>query len=235
MSWTMKGFLILLLFITIFKFVSNSNTGRTRIIEASDTNNSIESIYTSFNNSINSISNNTITHKTEFDTDLNHLVVDRNTGRVSSLNRFHWIKISMLNYYSVNVLHRLNFICLFVSSFSRSVSFRHWQKVFIGGRNRLYQLSPDLDIVATAKTGPRNDSKDCSFSECTQNLTRKLTDNINKVLLIDYSTSRLITCGSLFQGICSVRSLQNISSPEQDVVEAIVANSESKCYCEKRE
>lgn len=99
----------------------------------------------------------------------------------------------------------------------------------------MYQLSPDLDIVATAKTGPRNDSKDCSFSECTQNLTRKLTDNINKVLLIDYSTSRLITCGSLFQGICSVRSLQNISSPEQDVVEAIVANSESKCYCEKRE
>lgn len=104
--------------------------------------------------------------------------------------------------------------------------------MFIGGRNRLYQLSPDLDIVAIAKTGPRNDSKDCSFSECTQNLTRKLTDNINKVLLIDYSTSRLITCGSLFQGICSVRSLQNISSPEQDVVEAIVANSESKwAFC----
>lgn len=84
-----------------------------------------------------------------------------------------------------------------------------------------------MDIVATATTGPRNDSKECSINECTQNLTRKLTDNINKVLLIDYSTSRLITCGSLFQGICSVRSLQNISSPEQDVVEAIVANSES--------
>lgn len=79
----MKGFLNLLLFLTIFKFVSNSNAGRTRIIEASDTNTSIESIYTSFNNSFNSISNNTITHKTEFDTELNHLVVDRNTGRVS--------------------------------------------------------------------------------------------------------------------------------------------------------
>lgn len=92
----------------------------------------------------------------------------------------------------------------------------------------MYQLSPDLDIVATAITGPRNDSKDCSFNECTQNLTRKLTDNINKVLLIDYSTSRLITCGSLFQGICSVRSLQNISSPEHDHAEAIVANSESE-------
>lgn len=127
-------------------------------------------------------------------------------------------------------------VCLFVcfSSFFFLSSYLCLQnstqkKVFIGGRNRLYQLSPDLEIVATAKTGPRNDSKDCSFNECTQNLTRKLTDNINKVLLIDYSTSRLITCGSLFQGICSVRSLQNISSPEQDIVEAIVANSESKC------
>lgn len=122
-------------------------------------------------------------------------------------------------------------VCLLVSFFliSRYLCLQNSKKVFIGGRNQLYQLSPDLEIVATAKTGPRNDSKDCSFNECTQNLTRKLTDNINKVLLIDYSTSRLITCGSLFQGICSVRSLQNISSPEQDVVEAIVANSESKC------
>lgn len=79
----MKRFLNLLLFIAIFKLVSNNNIGRTRVIEASDSRNNIESIYTSFNNSINSISNNTITHKTEFDTDLNHLVVDRNTGRVS--------------------------------------------------------------------------------------------------------------------------------------------------------
>lgn len=129
---------------------------------------------------------------------------------------------------------RFVFVVLFVHLSLATTFIQSKKKVFIGGRNRLYQLSPDLDIVATAKTGPRNDSKDCSISECTQNLTRKLTDNINKVLLIDYSTSRLITCGSLFQGICSVRSLQNISSPEQDVVEAIVANSESEylsCCC----
>lgn len=83
--------------------------------------------------------------------------------------------------------------------------------MFVGGRNHLYELSTNLDVVATVKTGPRNDS-----------------DNINKVLLIDYSTGRLITCGSLFQGVCSVRSLQNITSPEQDVVDAIVGNSERK-------
>lgn len=36
------------------------------------------------NNDYNRISNNTITHHTLFDTKLNHLVVDRNTGRVSN-------------------------------------------------------------------------------------------------------------------------------------------------------
>lgn len=101
-------------------------------------------------------------------------------------------------------------------------------QVFIGGRNYLFQLSPDLDLTVTAVTGPKNESKECSFNECTQNLARKLSDNVNKVLLIDYSTSRLITCGSTLQGSCSVRSLQNISHVEQEVLDAVVANSESK-------
>lgn len=82
--------------------------------------------------------------------------------------------------------------------------------------------------MTTAITGPKNDSKDCSYNECTSNLTKKLTDNVNKVLLIDYSTSRLVFCGSVFQGICNVRNLQNISHIEQDTYEAVVANSESK-------
>lgn len=102
-------------------------------------------------------------------------------------------------------------------------------QVFIGGRNYLFQLSPDLDLAVTAVTGPKNESKECSFNECTQNLARKLSDNVNKVLLIDYSTSRLITCGSTLQGSCSVRSLQNISLIEQEVLDAVVANNESKC------
>lgn len=96
--------------------------------------------------------NATITHHTVLEARLNHLVVDRNTGRV-----------------------------------------------FVGGINRLYQLSPDLETVATAVTGPQNDSTECTVLECPQNTRRRPTDNVNKVLLIDYSTSRLITCGSVFQ------------------------------------
>lgn len=54
---------------------------------------------------------------------------------------------------------------------------------------------------------------------------RTLIDNYNKVLLIDYTTSRLITCGSVFQGICTVRNLQNASIVEQEIQEAVVANN----------
>lgn len=122
---------------------------------------------------------NIITHQTQFDTKLNHLVVDTITGRV-----------------------------------------------FVGGINRLYQLSPDLDVVEFVITGPKNDSNDCTVLECPANTVRKLKDNVNKALLIDRATSRLISCGSLFQGVCSVRNLQNVSIIEQEVQEAVVANDE---------
>ncbi|GAB0093919.1 Plexin_cytopl domain-containing protein [Sergentomyia squamirostris] len=104
---------------------------------------------------------------------------------------------------------------------------RNTGRVFVGGINYLYQLTPDVEVVATAITGPRNDSYDCTVLECPSDTIRDPTDNVNKVLLIDYSTSRLITCGSVFQGICTVRSLQNITEIEQEVQEAVVANSEN--------
>lgn len=99
-------------------------------------------------------------------------------------------------------------------------------QVFIGGRNRLFQLSPDLNIVATAITGPKNVSNECVFGKCTHNETRNPIDNVNKVLLIDYTTSRLIACGSFGQGYCNVVNLQNVSIIEKEIQEAVVANNE---------
>ncbi|XP_049316006.1 plexin-A2 [Bactrocera dorsalis] len=120
---------------------------------------------------------NIITNIINFDTPLNHLVVDTFTGRV-----------------------------------------------FVGGVNYLYQLSPELELHETVKTGPKNDSVECTVLDCPAHAVRKPTENYNKVLLIDRATSRLIACGSLFQGTCSVRNLQNISIVEQDVPDAVVAN-----------
>ena len=52
-----------------------------------------------------------------------------------------------------------------------------------------------------------------------------MTDDVNKALLIDYNNSRLISCSTLFQGICTVRSLGNISLVEEIVEGPIVANT----------
>ena len=76
-----------------------------------------------------------------------------------------------------------------------------------------------------AVTGPKEDSPKCSvFPDCSES-DKKLSNNINKALLIDYFESRLISCGSLFQGICTVRSLRNISNVEERVTESVVANN----------
>lgn len=74
-------------------------------------------------------------------------------------------------------------------------------RVYIGAVNRLYQLSPDLTLTESAVTGPKEDSPMCSsvLPECSDSF-KKLTDNVNKALVIDYAESRLIECGSLFQG-----------------------------------
>lgn len=97
--------------------------------------------------------------------------------------------------------------------------------VFIGAVNRLYQLSPDLALVMSEVTGPHDDSPECSTLDCPPTVLKKPTDNVNKALVIDYTTTRLISCGSIFQGICSVRNLHNISDVAQVVREAVVANN----------
>ncbi|KAL3289692.1 hypothetical protein HHI36_023094 [Cryptolaemus montrouzieri] len=112
-----------------------------------------------------------------------------------------------------------------VQLFNHLVIDKNTGRVYIGAVNKLYQLSPDLDLVATEKTGPELDADECSVLECTSTVNKQLTNNVNKALVIDYTTSRLISCGSLFQGICSVRNLHNISDGVVQVREAVVANN----------
>jgi plexin A len=72
--------------------------------------------------------------------------------------------------------------------------------VYVGGVNRLYQLSLDLDLQVTVETGPREDSPECPAVGCSDSVVKRLTDNVNKALVIDYKNTSLITCGTLFQG-----------------------------------
>lgn len=97
-------------------------------------------------------------------------------------------------------------------------------RVYVGAVNKLYQLDADLRLVVAAVTGPREDSPECSSEDC-RVPNKKFTNNVNKALLIDYFDSRLISCGSLFQGVCTVRNLRNISIVEAKPKEFVVANN----------
>ncbi|XP_037069862.1 plexin-A2-like [Pollicipes pollicipes] len=101
-------------------------------------------------------------------------------------------------------------------------------RVYVGAVNRLYQLSPDLELKISVKTGPEDDDPECSpANECPAYVVKRLTNNVNKALVIDKTHGTLIACGSLFQGRCQVRNLHNISSINLEVEEAVVANNET--------
>nr|XP_020663189.1 plexin-A2 isoform X2 [Pogona vitticeps] len=84
--------------------------------------------------------------------------------------------------------------------------------VYVGAINRVYKLSGNLTILVAHKTGPEEDNKSCYppliVQPCTEILT--LTNNVNKLLIIDYSENRLLACGSLYQGVCKLLRLDDL-------------------------
>lgn len=97
-------------------------------------------------------------------------------------------------------------------------------QVIIGAKNHLYRLDDNMRLLQDAVTGPRNDSYECTAVECPQDSRRELKDNYNKVLLVHGPS--LIVCGTVFQGVCELRNLRNVSAVEQEVHDAVVANNE---------
>lgn len=88
--------------------------------------------------------------------------------------------------------------------------------VYLGAVNALYQLTRDLKPYPTVEevsTGPHLDNKKCTppidESQC---MDAKMTNNYNKMLLLDMQERKIVVCGSLFKGICSIRELENISN-----------------------
>lgn len=76
--------------------------------------------------------------------------------------------------------------------------------VFVGAVNRIYKLSDNLTELRSHQTGPIEDNAKCypppSVRACAHK--QELSDNINKLLLIDYASNRLVACGTIWQGVC---------------------------------
>ncbi|XP_070814735.1 plexin-B1 isoform X2 [Chaetodon trifascialis] len=84
-------------------------------------------------------------------------------------------------------------------------------RVYVGARDRLFQLDQFLQLELQDDTGPVTDSREClppvTESNCPQ---ARVTSNHNKLLLVDPYSMELITCGSVNQGICQKRSLDSV-------------------------
>ncbi|XP_055772869.1 plexin-A2-like isoform X1 [Salvelinus fontinalis] len=78
--------------------------------------------------------------------------------------------------------------------------------LYVGAVNRIYKLSANLTLLVSHDTGPEYDNNACYPPLIVQPCSEPLasTDNINKLLLIDYSHNRLLACGSLYQGVCKL-------------------------------
>ncbi|XP_019753237.1 plexin-B2a isoform X2 [Hippocampus comes] len=83
-------------------------------------------------------------------------------------------------------------------------------RLYVGAVNALYQLSADLVAEAHVETGPRRDNRQCTppITDACEDAAE--TDNHNKLLLVHGAQDRLVVCGSIFRGICSLRNLSDV-------------------------
>ncbi|XP_013990299.1 plexin-D1 [Salmo salar] len=88
------------------------------------------------------------------------------------------------------------------------------RKVYLATVNTVYQLNGTLSVEVEKRTGPVEDNLLCHAPQLPQapcEHPKSLTDNFNKLLKLDREQGVLVICGSVYQGFCELRKMENIS------------------------
>ncbi|XP_030640906.1 plexin-D1 [Chanos chanos] len=88
------------------------------------------------------------------------------------------------------------------------------QRVYLATVNSLYQLNGTLCKEAERRTGPVEDNLLCHAPQLPQapcEHAKTLTDNYNKLLVLDREQGVLVSCGSVYQGFCELLKTENVS------------------------
>ncbi|XP_016354944.1 plexin-D1-like [Sinocyclocheilus anshuiensis] len=88
------------------------------------------------------------------------------------------------------------------------------RRVYLAAVNSLYQLNATLAREVETRTGPVLDNPLChapQLPQATCEHQKTLTDNHNKLLALDREQGVLLACGSVYQGFCELRSMDNVS------------------------
>uniref|UniRef100_A0A3P8U1C9 Sema domain-containing protein n=1 Tax=Amphiprion percula TaxID=161767 RepID=A0A3P8U1C9_AMPPE len=100
----------------------------------------------------------------------------------------------------------------FDTSLTHLTVHRRTGEVFVGAVNRVLKLSANLTELRSHMTGPVEDNAKCypppSVRACAHRL--ESSDNVNKLLLVDYTGNRLVACGSIWQGVCQFLRLEDL-------------------------
>uniref|UniRef100_A0A3Q1FN04 Plexin D1 n=1 Tax=Acanthochromis polyacanthus TaxID=80966 RepID=A0A3Q1FN04_9TELE len=88
------------------------------------------------------------------------------------------------------------------------------RKVYLATVNSVYQLNGTLNVEVEKRTGPVEDNLLCHAPQLPQapcEHPKSLTDNYNKLLKLDREQGVVVVCGSVYQGFCELRKMDNIS------------------------
>ncbi|XP_065218556.1 hepatocyte growth factor receptor-like [Planococcus citri] len=97
--------------------------------------------------------------------------------------------------------------------------------VFIGAVDLLYQLSSDLKLVASWRQD--NFSRKCDNFKDVSNGVKKSIASYNKILVLDYTNSRLLSCWSTRYGVCKIYSVENPLREMGTVIKSMVSRDEN--------